>query len=85
MSRILTADEQAEMAADYAEGWTTTELADWWGVSTQYVAKRLKALGVEMRPPGSRPGKRLRHCDEMAYTGGWVRDGLVMRPVKRAS
>lgn len=80
MSRILTAEEQAEMAADYIEGWTTAELADWWGVSAKYVADRLRKMGVELRPPGSRPGSRVRHVDPLAYEGQWVRDGLVMRP-----
>lgn len=80
MRANLTAEEQAEMAADYREGWTQVELADRWDVSPKYVADRLKALGVELRPPGSRPGRQVRHADPLAYRGGWVRDGLVMRP-----
>lgn len=79
MKKELTPEEQAEMAADYAEGWTLIELADWWDVSEWYVRVRLAALGVEMRPKGHRPGSRA-HADRLAYSGEWVRDGLVMRP-----
>lgn len=51
--RALRGFPRHEAAQLYREGWSTTELADRYGVDASNISRGLRARGVEMRPPGS--------------------------------
>lgn len=46
--------DHAQVAALYESGWTTTALADRFGLNAGYVSRLLRQAGVAMRPPGVR-------------------------------
>ena len=57
-------DEVAHMAALYDAGWTLREIASEMHYGPVTVRKKLKGLGLSLRPRGQRPGtSRLAHAE----------------------
>lgn len=79
-----TTEQLDDLAARYQSGRTTEELAREEGCSTASIGNLLRRHGVELR----RPGRRAEHGGSeeapLAYTGGWFRDGMVVRPRRPA-
>lgn len=71
----------AGIVNDYRKGMTVAEVAEKYAMKPWKVTAMLKEAGVQMRPKGKpRSTPDSADYDELAYTGGWVRDGLIMRP-----
>lgn len=69
----------------YVSGLTHLEVVERVGVSDRKVRDWIREAGVS-RPRGPRPlamrEAEIAAEEDIAYTGGWVRDGLVWRPAQ---
>ena len=72
--RRIPDDIRAAIAAAYAAGHTSVEVAKEYGVGSSAVIRIVREYGVKVRPP------HVRASDDIAWTGGWYQDGYVMRP-----
>src|SRR5690349_7403782 len=74
-SRYSTPETRAAAVAEYASGISSEVVAEMFGVSATSVVTWCRAAGVRIRKGGRRPEQ-----EALAYTGGWVLQGGVMRP-----
>lgn len=71
----ITLAQRAEMLARYRDGAPPTALAREYGVTRQTLMHHARAAGIvpiHLEDEAPHP--------EHAYTGGWVRDGMILRP-----
>ena len=76
MSRKFISQETREQVVEeYRDGQTAIGIARRHGLSDTTVLRIARAANAAR--PTSRPTP-----EELVYTGGWVRDGLILRPAK---
>lgn len=72
-------DIRQQIVTEYRDGDPVEDIAARYNASRTTVQRLVRKAGLPARPPGG-----LQHYDreDVAYRGGWVRDGLIMRPAK---
>lgn len=74
----IPAAMREQIVTDYAAGMSAEAVGRTHGVSGSSVTKLARAAGLHVRGRGEQ--RRLDTSSDLAYTGEWVRDGLILRP-----
>lgn len=71
MTIKLSGSDRQELAARYLAGEQVSAIARSYGVSARTVHRWAADAGARRRPDPE---------EDLVYTGGWVRHGLILRP-----
>ena len=75
-------DVRQQILAAYRDGELIEDIAANYGTHRNTIRRFVRQAGGPTRPPGGIRRPKVAEREDIAYRGGWVRDGLVMRPVK---
>jgi len=82
MSARIPDDVRQQIVAAYRNGDLVEDIAANYSTHRNTIRRFVRQAGVPARPPGNIRRPKVAEREDLAYRGGWVRDGLVMRPVK---